>query len=64
MDGYLCGITAMDMRGNKLVGDILLKEGLLEEITSFIIYYMDFGLVSSSCECVKEFLETFVDACA
>ena len=54
----------MDMRGNKLVGDILLKEGLLEEITSFIIYYMELGLVSSSCECVKEVLDPFLDACA
>ena len=52
------------MRGNKLVGDLLLEEGLLEEVTSFIIYYMELGLVSSSCECVKEFLDPFVDACA
>ena len=44
------------MRGNKLVGDILLEEGLLEEITSFVIYYMELGLVPSSCECVKDFL--------
>ena len=52
------------MRWNKLVGDIFLKEGLLEEITSFIIHYLELGLVSSSCECVKEFLEPFVDPCA
>ena len=52
------------MRGNKLVGDPLLEEGLLEEVTSFIIYYMELGLVSISCECVKDFLDPFVDACA
>ena len=54
----------MYMRGNKLVGDLLLQEGLLEDITSFIIYYMELGLVSISCECVKDFLDPFVDACA
>ena len=53
----------MDMRGNKLVGYLSLTEGLLEKITSFIINYMDIGLVCSSCECVKEFLDPFVDAC-
>ena len=47
-----------------MIGDISLKEGLLEEITSFIIYYMELGIVSSSYECVKEFLDPFVDACA
>ena len=47
-----------------LVGDILLKEGLLEKITSFIIYYMELGLMSSSCEYVKEFLDLFFYACA
>ena len=52
------------MRGNKLVGDLLLKEGFLEDITSFIIYYMELGLVSRSCECVKEFWDPFVYACA
>ena len=64
MDGSFCGIPEIDMRENKLVGDISLKEGLLEDITIFIIYYMELGLVSSICECVKEFFETFVDACA
>ena len=64
MDGYLFGIPEMDMRGNKLVGDILFKEGLLEEITSFAIYYMDVGLVSNSCECVKAFWEPYFYACA
>ena len=49
----------MHMRRNKLVGYLFLKEGLLEEITGFIIYYMELGLVSSSCECVKEFLDPF-----
>ena len=64
LDGSFCGIPEMDIQGNKLVGDLSLKEGLLEEITSFIIYYMELGLVSSSCEYVKEFLDPFVDACA
>ena len=64
MDGSFCGIPEMYMRGNKLVGDLLLQEGLLEDITSFIIYYMELGLVSISCECVKDFLDPFVDACA
>ena len=50
--------------GEQAVGDILLKKGLLEEITSFIIYYMDLGIVSRSCENVKEFLNPFVDACS
>ena len=52
------------MRGNKLVGDLLLKEGIIEDIKSFIIHYMKLGIVSSSSECVKEFLDPFVDACA
>ena len=64
LDGSFYGIPEMDMRGNELVGDIFLKEVLLEEITSFIIYYMDIGLVYSSFECVKDFLDPFVDACA
>ena len=63
-DGSFCGIHAMDMRGNKLVGYILLKEGILEDITSFIMHYMELGHVFSSCECVKEFLDPFVDVCA
>ena len=54
---YFCCIPEMDMRGNNLVGDIFLKEGLLEEITSFVIYYIELGSVSTSCECVKEFLD-------
>ena len=45
----------MDMRENKLLGDLLLKEGILEDITSFIIHYMESGHVSRSCECVKDF---------
>ena len=61
LDGSFCSFPEMDMRGNKLVGDILLKEGILEDITSFIIHYMELGHVSSSCECVKDFLDPFVD---
>ena len=53
----------MDMRRHKLVEDLLIKEGILKEITRFIIYYMELGLVSTSCEFVKEFLDPFVDAC-
>ena len=64
LDGYFGGIPEMNVWGVKLLRGIYLKEGLLEEITSFIIYYMELGLVSSSCECVKEFLDLFVDACA
>ena len=63
LDGYFCGITAMDIRGNKLLVDLFLKEGLLEEITGFITHYMDLGLVSRTCKYVKEFLKPFVDAC-
>ena len=54
---WICG-------GDKLVEYLFLKEGLLEEITSLIIYYMGLGLVYSSCECVKEFLDHFIDVCA
>ena len=64
LDGSFCGILAMDMWRNKLLGDLFLRKGLLEDNTSFIIYYMEPGLVSSSCECVKEFLDPFVDVCA
>ena len=51
----------MDMGGNNMVGYLLLKNGILEEITSFIVYYMKLGILPSSCECVKEFLDPFVD---
>ena len=51
------------MQGNKLVGDIFLEEVIFEDITSFIIHYLDIGLVSSSCECVKDFFNPVVDAC-
>ena len=54
----------MDVRGEKLVGYLLLKEGLIEEITVFIIHYMEIGLVSRIFEYVKEFLDPFFDACA
>ena len=53
LDGYFYGISEMYMRGDNLVGDILLKEGLLEESTSFVIHYMELEIVSSSCELVK-----------
>ena len=52
------------MRGNKLVGDIYLEEGLFDDITGFIIHYMDLGIMSSSCEYVNKFFYPFVDACA
>ena len=61
LDGSFCSIMVMGMGGNKLVGDLLLKESILEYITSFIIHYMELGHVSSSCECVKDFLDPFVD---
>ena len=53
LDGYFYGIPEMYMRRDNLVGDILLKEGLLEESTSFVIHYMELEIVSSSCELVK-----------
>ena len=52
------------MQGNKLVGDLLLKEGIIEDVKSFIIHYMELGIVFSSCELVKEFLDSFVDTFA
>ena len=54
----------MDMRGKNIVGHIFLNQDILEDITGFIIHYMELGHVSSSCECVKDFLDPFVDACA
>ena len=56
MDGSFCRIPAMDiLRGNILVGDLLLKESLLEVIISCIIHYIELGIVTRSCDCVKEF---------
>ena len=52
LDGYFSGISEMNMRGNKLVRDIFLKEDILEYITSFIIHDLDIGLMTSSCEYV------------
>ena len=52
------------MQENNMIGDISIKEDILEYITSFIINFIELGLVSSSCECVKDFLDPFVDACA
>ena len=63
LDGYFYRIPEMYMRGGNLVGYLFLKEGLLEDITSFIICYMVLGILSSSCEFVKEFLDSFVDTC-
>ena len=39
MDGSCCVITAMYVHGIKLVVDIYLKEGILEEITMGLKYY-------------------------
>ena len=50
LDRYFDSIMEMNMWGDKLLRGIYLKEGLLEEITSFIIYYMELGIVSRSCE--------------
>ena len=55
LDGYFYGIPAMDMRGNKVVGDISLKEGIIEEIISFIIYYMETGIVSRCLSVSRSF---------
>ena len=54
----------MNMRDNNLVRGISPKEDLLEEFKSFIIHDLELMLVSRSCECFKDFLNPFVDACA
>ena len=64
LDGSFGGIPEMYIWGNKLVRDLYIKEGILEELTSFIIHDLELGIVSSSCECVKDVLGPFVDACA
>ena len=53
LDGYFGGIPGMNMWGYMLVRYNSLKEGIIEVITSFIINYLEIGIVSSSCECVK-----------
>ena len=64
LDGSSAAFWQMNMWGNKLVIYLLIKSGLLEEITSFISHDLELGLVSSSFDYVKEFLDPFVDACA
>ena len=64
LDEYFSCITVMNMWGNKLVRDIFLKEGLLEDITSIIVHDMELGRVTSRCEYVQEFWYTFLGACA
>ena len=64
LDGSFGGIPEMYIWGNKLVRDLYIKEGILEKLTIFIIHYLELGIVSSSCECVKKFFDPFVDACA
>ena len=44
LDGYFGGIPEMNMWGDKLLRGIYLKEGLLEEITSFIFHYLELGI--------------------
>ena len=63
LDSSFSDILEMNMRGNKLVGDLFLGKGLLEEITRFIVNYLDIGILTSSSECVQEFLDSFGDAC-
>ena len=42
----------MNMWGNKMVRGIFIKEGLLDEITRFIIHDLELGIETSSCEYV------------
>ena len=44
LDGYFDGIMEMNIWGDKLLRGIYLKEGLLEEITSFIFHYLELGI--------------------
>ena len=52
LDGSFGGIPEMNMWGNKMVRGIFIKEGLLDEITRFIIHDLELRLVHRSCECV------------
>ena len=52
LDGSFGVIPAMNMRGDKLVMDLSLKEVILEKIKIFIIHDLELGILSSSCECV------------
>ena len=40
----------MNMRGNKLVRDIFLEEGIVEDITCFIVHDLELGIVTISSE--------------
>ena len=64
LDDSFSGILAMNMRGDKLVRDIFLEKGIIEDITSFGVHDLDIGLVTISHERVQDVLDTFIDACA
>ena len=50
LDGSFSRILEMNMRGNKLVRDIFLEKGLLDDITRLIVHYLEIGIVTSSCD--------------
>ena len=54
----------MAVWGNNLIGDILLKYGLLGDITRIVIYYIELEIVFGSCDCVKEVLDPIFGECA
>ena len=51
LDGSFCGILEMNIRGGDGKG-YFIKEGLLEDIKSFIFHGLGIGLVTKSCEYV------------
>ena len=64
LDSSFSGIPDMNMHRMKLIRDILLRESFIEDTTGFIVHDLDLGLMYSSCERVKEFLDTFFYECA
>ena len=62
LDGSFSSTSVMNMRGGNMVRGIFLEKGILEEITSFIVHDLEIGIVTSSCERVQEFLDTFGDS--
>ena len=52
LDGSFSGITEMNIWGNNLLNDLFIREGLLEDITSFIVHDLELGIVTINCEYV------------
>ena len=50
LDGSFGGILEMNMRGNNIIRDIFLMEGLLEDITRCIVHDLELGIATRSCE--------------